>query len=159
MKWILGWLMMGASVLAAHEVTVAWDASPDPDVAGYRVYYGTNSRAYGWSTNAGLALEQTVRLPWSGHWYFAATTYDDYGVESDFSNEADCWVGLMPPVVRSVTNVPASGTWVRVAPVLERSTNLVDWTEIGSWAVLLPATEAQEFFRVNRIEIGTTNLP
>ena len=29
----------------SQTVTLAWDASPSPAVASYRVYWGTNSRA------------------------------------------------------------------------------------------------------------------
>lgn len=159
MRTAVTWLLLLAGVVAGHEVTVAWDPSPDPDVAGYRVYYGTNSRCYGWSTNAGLACTQSVAVPWAGRWYLAATAYDAGGVESDFSNEAECWIGAVPRPVLVATNLPASGAWVRVAPVLERSTNLADWAEIGVWPVSFPATAAQEFYRVNRIEIVTTNQP
>ena len=60
--------------LHAAEVTLAWDPNTEPDVAGYKVYYGSGSRNYdhvmdvGNSTNCvvtGLELGRT--------YYFAAT--------------------------------------------------------------------------------------
>ena len=76
------------SSLAAGSVTLAWDASPDAGVTGYRLYYGvasgtyTNSAAVGNVTSATLAnLSDGVT------YYFTATAYDSSGVESPFSNE------------------------------------------------------------------------
>ena len=80
-------LLAWAGGMSAQNVTLAWDASPSASIAGYRVYYGTNSRAYGFVTNAGLVQTQRVTLPHSGRWFFAATAYDTIGLESDFSDE------------------------------------------------------------------------
>ena len=80
-------LLAWAGAVGAQNVTLAWDASPSGSIAGYRVYYGTNSRAYGFVTNAGLVQTQQVALPCPGRWFFAATAYDAIGLESDYSNE------------------------------------------------------------------------
>jgi hypothetical protein len=103
-------------------VTLAWDGSPSAAVAGYRVYWGTNSRAYCCVTNAGLALTQAVVLPHGGRWFFAATAYDTNGLESDFSGEVS-WEPVATNLVAAVvTNfVPVFYTNVVQVPV----TNLV----------------------------------
>ena len=44
-------------VPAAHagQVTVAWDPNPEPEVAGYKIYYGTSPGNYTESFDAGNA--------------------------------------------------------------------------------------------------------
>ena len=42
---ILLFIILSMLVPAAHaaDVTVAWDPNPEPDVAGYKIYYGNQS--------------------------------------------------------------------------------------------------------------------
>ena len=73
--------------------TLQWAASSDARVQGYRVYYGTSSRAYvqarGSGLDAGLTPSYVVaNLPAGARYYFAVTAYDGSGSESDFSAEA-----------------------------------------------------------------------
>ena len=87
MKWLWTMLMLAcATAAAAEQLTLAWDASVSAAVAGYRLYYGTNTRSYQFVTNAGLALTQALVLPHRGRWFFAATAYSTNGLESDFSS-------------------------------------------------------------------------
>ncbi len=67
-------------------ITLAWNRNPEPDIAGYNVYYGRVSGDY-------LRIVSVVR-PWAtimirGHAtvYFAVTAYNTDGQESDFSEE------------------------------------------------------------------------
>jgi hypothetical protein len=139
------WLVCAVG-LHAQTVTLTWDASPSANLAGYRVYYGTNSRAYGVVTNAGLVRTQCVILPRTGRWFFAATVYDTNGLESLFSNEVEWEAKPLPPVMRGEA-------FVRLAPVIERSTNQVDWSSITGAPTFLPATNRTEFFRAQRLVI------
>jgi len=76
------------SSLATGNVTLAWDANPDPSVAGYKLYYGTASGNYGTVIPAGTATTATAsNLTEGATYYFAATDYDTNGFESDFSTE------------------------------------------------------------------------
>ena len=121
MKWVWTMVFLAWAVSAgAERLTLAWDASPSVAVAGYRVYWGTNSRAYCCVTNAGLMLTQSVVLPHRGRWFFAATAYDTNGLESDFSSEVSWESKPLPPAM-------AGKAWVRLAPVFGRSTNLAAW--------------------------------
>jgi hypothetical protein len=82
-------LLSVAMFRAVSRITLAWDNSPDLTVAGYRIYAGQSSRNYTRAFDAGQT--NTFLCPgWFGTNYFAATAYDAYGVESDFSNEASC---------------------------------------------------------------------
>ena len=138
--------LAGAGLARGETVTLAWDASASTSVAGYRVYYGTNSRAYFGVTNAGLALTQAVVLPHRGRWFFAATAYDTNRLESDFSSEVQ-WESK--PVAPSLHGE----TLVRLTPVIERSTNRVDWVSTPGEATFFSATNAAEFFRTRRLVI------
>ena len=89
----------------------------------YRIYFGTNAGNYAFVTNAGLVLTQTVVLPHSGRWFFAATAVDANGLESDFSNEVQWEAKPVPPVVQGEP-------WFRLWPELWHSTNQVDWVEL-----------------------------
>ena len=73
--------------------TLTWDASVDPRVSGYRIYYGTAPRTYfqpiGQGLDVGNITSYTVTgLSSATTYYFAATAYDSLNSESDFSNEA-----------------------------------------------------------------------
>lgn len=147
MKSIMTMLMLWcAASLPAQTVKLSWNPSPSPGVVNYRIYFGTNSGGYTSVSNAGLALTQTVVLPHGGRWYFAATAGDAFGNESDFSNESVHETKPAPPVLHGET-------WVRLVPVLQRSTNLVNWVPFAGAATWLPATNAQEFFRSERLTI------
>ncbi len=134
------WMVLAiswAGVAGAQQVTLAWDAS-SCCAAGYRLYYGTNAGSYRFVTNAGPALRQTVMLPHGGRWFFAVRAYSENGLESDFGKEVSWESG--PPA--------ADGrSWVRVTPILERSTNMVTWASVTGAPVLFPATNRAEFFR------------
>jgi hypothetical protein len=83
--------------LAVQNVTLAWNPSPDPTVAGYRVYWGRASQLYDNVTDVGNKTVATISgLVERTTYFFAATAYDSLGMESPFSNEA---VYTVPRVV------------------------------------------------------------
>ena len=144
--------MMCAAVLAQQAVTLAWDASPDAGCVGaYRIHFGETSRGYVFSTNAGPVLTQTVTVPYPADWFFAVTAVGTNQLESGFSNEV-MW--------RALPEAPAlqGDTFVRLTPVLERSTNLVQWRPFKAAPTYVPATNAMEFFRNKRLAIEKVTL-
>ncbi len=91
-SWFLPLLAAAALPLSATaEVTASltWTASPDTNVTGYNIYFGTASHSYSNSiavsnvTSADIPnlLDATV-------YFFAAKAHNSAGTESDFSNEA-----------------------------------------------------------------------
>jgi hypothetical protein len=97
-------LFLTGSVHSA-QVTLAWDPTTDPDVAGYRIYYGLLSAQYSSSIDVGNQTRYTVASLEDGKtYYFAATAYDRYGDESDFSGE----VVFNVPVPCTYTVSPSS---------------------------------------------------
>ncbi len=74
---------------AVSSVTLAWDASTDPTVVGYNIYYGTASRTYTNLVNVTMTNAVTISgLVPAVTYYFAATAYTGSGLESEFSTEA-----------------------------------------------------------------------
>jgi hypothetical protein len=87
--WALALLLLVLSTHAfAAPITLAWDAVSDPDLAGYKVYYGYGSRDYSAHIDVGKSTTATLSgLDDAQIYYFAVTAYDTAGNESAFSNE------------------------------------------------------------------------
>jgi len=72
----------------AANIKLTWDPNNEPDLAGYKVYYGTSSRTYGPPINVGNVTTYTLTNLTPGKKYFiAVTAYDASNTESSFSNE------------------------------------------------------------------------
>ena len=69
------------------EVKLAWDPSPYPRVAGYKIYYSRSNWEHATVIDVGNRTEYTVTGLDKGVTYsFAATAYSSNGDESSFSN-------------------------------------------------------------------------
>ena len=153
LKWSLGALAVAwAAVAGAQRVTLAWDASACGCAAGYRLYYGTNTRSYQFVTNTSVMLTQSVVLPHGGRWFFAVTAYSTNGLESEFSGEVTWEDRPAAPVMRGEP-------WVRVAPVFVQSTNHVAWQSVTGAPTWFAATNAAETFRLRELVIERVNVP
>jgi hypothetical protein len=78
------------SIQKAHaaEITLAWDQNSEPDIAGYRIYYGQESRSYTNVVDVGNYTSCVIADLEDGEtYYFAATAYNTEGYESGYSNE------------------------------------------------------------------------
>ncbi|NIO20784.1 MAG: hypothetical protein GTN76_08615, partial [Candidatus Aenigmarchaeota archaeon] len=63
-------------------------------MAGYKVYYGTQSRDYGFVTDVGKVTQYMIGgLTAETRYYLALTAYDFSGNESDFSAEVSALTG------------------------------------------------------------------
>jgi hypothetical protein len=143
-----GYKLLGAIILAVAQVsalatqkaTLAWNPSPDPNVIGYRVYYGpahgvyTNMVSVGNVTNA-----QISGLVEGGNYFFAASAYDVIGLESELSNEANYTVptqfilliqGIETDGVATAVSITASGA-IPNRWVLESSPDLTSWETVA----------------------------
>ncbi len=77
-----------ATDLNAAVVSLAWSANPEPDIAGYKVYYGTSSRNYAMVVNVGKFTSCMISgLATNKTYYFACTAYNGSGLESNYSAE------------------------------------------------------------------------
>ena len=76
---------MGAAPANPYLAVLAWDRSPDPEVSGYRVYYGTTSGKYSGSNPVGNLTTATITgLRWRAIPNFLCqfTAYYPDGLES-----------------------------------------------------------------------------
>lgn len=64
-----------------------WDANEEPNILGYRIYWGTAPGEYSSTLDVGNVTEFTVDGLDYGTYYFAVTAYNDLDLESGFSNE------------------------------------------------------------------------
>lgn len=69
-------------------MSLVWDPNLEPDLAGYRLHWGTSSRSYPRTLDVGNATNTSVSDLVAGvTYYFAVTAYNAANLESDFSNE------------------------------------------------------------------------
>ena len=104
------YLLASTCVVSACQTTVAWDPENSPGLAGYKVYWGTVTRNYAWSADAGMQTTYTITGLTEGiTYYFAVTAYDATHTESSFSNEVpytvatDCAANVIPHNLSSDT--------------------------------------------------------
>jgi fibronectin type 3 domain-containing protein len=73
---------------ALRAITLAWDPVSDADLAGYRLYVGTQSGRYETTIDIGAAASYRYQgLRADTAYYFAVSAYDRNGIESSRSNE------------------------------------------------------------------------
>ncbi|MBU0910104.1 MAG: DUF2202 domain-containing protein [Proteobacteria bacterium] len=79
------------------ELSFSWTPNTDASLAGYKIYYGSESRNYNVTIDVGNPaiidgkVTYTVQnLPEGNTLYFAATAYDNDGLESNYSEEVIC---------------------------------------------------------------------
>lgn len=103
-------LLASASVAEATNLRFAWNASADPNVVGYNLFYGTTPGHYTKSQNAGSATSTTVSLIPGATYYFAVTAYNSVGLQSSPSNEVALTIDNLPPSV-SLTSPQANSSF------------------------------------------------
>jgi hypothetical protein len=75
------------AVSAMQNVTVVWDANSEPNVVGYRLFYGTESRVYTNQVDVPGPIAVASDLSEGETYYFAAVAYNGDGLESQLSAE------------------------------------------------------------------------
>jgi hypothetical protein len=95
-------LILLPNAVSAGTIRLAWDAVGDPDLSGYKVYYGTSSGIYTNSTPTGTQTSVDItNLQDCRVYYLAVKAVDANGNESlGFSNEIS---GISAPVPATVT--------------------------------------------------------
>jgi len=100
-------------------LTVSWDASVSPDVTGYRLHWGAESRNYTSSIDVGNVLQYKLdnELDVNQLIYIAATAYDQAGNESSYSSEVFWQGGALDSIwyydsqIFVQVNTPLAGSW------------------------------------------------
>lgn len=89
-------ILVATPSLCAAQVTLAWDPNSEPDVAGYRLYYGSPGGEFGTVINTGNVTNFTAGDLVPGSTYaFYVTCYNTSGLESEPSNVVEY---LVPPI-------------------------------------------------------------
>lgn len=130
-KLIACFLGLVASVLmaAGASVTLAWDPNPEPDIAGYKIYWRTNGQTYttNWSVTITNGTTGTVtNLLLGRQYFFVATAFNTSGLESDYSNE----------VTAVIPGTPIPPRNLRTNQVILRASLLSSPKVDGSWATI-----------------------
>ncbi len=99
--FILLWL---SALAQAAQVTLAWDANTETDLAGYKLYYGTASGSYPNSATLDKVTTHTLSGLTEGvTYYFALTAFDTENFESGYSNE----ISYTPPAAQYILTASA----------------------------------------------------
>ncbi len=111
--------LWGQNVLASN-VLIGFDVAGEPDVVSYRIFYGTESRAYSDSISVeqpgATHVEATINgLTEGKRYYFAVKAIDAAGQESDASAEASLTIPYSFGADKLVDNL-----------------DTIDWLETGS---------------------------
>ena len=81
-------ILLVSRVCLAAQIRLAWDPNNEPDVAGYKIYYGTSSKSYSGSVDVGNVTSHTLSGLTQGQTYYVAVTaYNSSGSESGYSSE------------------------------------------------------------------------
>ncbi len=100
-------LMFPALCAYAAQVTLRWNSNTEPDIAGYKIYYGASTREYFACIDVGQEKSCAISAPSEGQvYYFAVTAYDIFGNESDYSAEV---AHLIVPVDSDGDGFPDGG--------------------------------------------------
>lgn len=113
-EWILlvAFSLFFLSGVNAGDLIVSWDPNTEPDLLGYRIYYGTSSGNYTTVIDVGNVTNYTVSGFSEGiEYFFAVTAYDTAYNESDFSLEVSATIkvdDIIPPTIYSVNLISAT---------------------------------------------------
>lgn len=138
-RWLGGILVCIAFEVGAADPTnvkLAWDPSPDKDIAGYRIYYGTTPSHYPNSIVVGNVTNATVSGLTNGvAYYFAIAAYTTNDMQSAYSNE----VTYKPAFSQLLARMTAARQMVLTilgqpghVYAIEATQNLSTWSVIGN---------------------------
>ncbi len=121
---------------AGQTVALAWNPSPDANVAGYNLYYGGASRVYTNITNVGNVTNATVLALAPGMTYFiAATAFDNFGNQSAFSSEISYTVPVALPLVQ-IHSESAGQVILSVTGQIGHTNDILATQDFITWTVI-----------------------
>ena len=132
-------LLVCATRAQAATVTVAWDANPDADLAGYIVSWGTQTTVYTNAQDVGNVATFTVPdLQPGSTYYVAVQAYNTNGVASPFSIELTTTTppasGPGAPTLTAVS--PASGPTAGGTLITLTGTNFIAGAAVNVGGIL-----------------------
>lgn len=86
---------------------LVWDPNLEPDIAGYRLYYGVSSGNYTESIDVGNTTTVAVpNLAVGTTYVFVVTAFNSLGLESLPSNEESFTTGELPAAISAMNRLP-----------------------------------------------------
>jgi hypothetical protein len=153
--------------MAEQSVNLEWDANTEPDIAGYRLHYGTTSRQYSRTQDVGKNTAASVENLVPGtRYFFAVTAYNESAMESlpsaEVSFDATAPVSTQPPALIGNFDFRTDGSVMlqisdfrsdltALEADVEASSDLKNWTVI--------ARLTAPFFDVNVIDAEAAGAP
>jgi hypothetical protein len=109
-------LLLTAATLRAAPVTASWNTNPEPDIAGYKLLYGTASGSYSSTIDVGNVTSYVLSLSASQTYYFVVQAYNTSGLQSAYSTEASFTVPIStaPTIVTVTPSAGAIGATVTI---------------------------------------------
>src|SRR5688500_10019068 len=101
--------MVAVTVSAADAATAAWDPNTEPNIAGYKLSYGTQPGVHGTTIDVGNVTTFQFNPPPGARYYVVVQAYDSSG-------------GLSAKSAEATVDVPAT-TSLNRAPILEQPAN------------------------------------
>lgn len=111
------------SIAFCQDITLSWDSSPTPEVAGYKVYYKQDNMNFPFDgagadegaspVDVGNVLSTTLtNLSDDETYYFSVTAYDNATSESSYSNiVSNGWLPALIIPTNGATNEPVTVTF------------------------------------------------
>jgi hypothetical protein len=117
----------------AGDLTVAWDRVDSPDATGYKLYYGPAPGFYESVIDVGDITVFTVTDLTPGQYYFAVTSYDVYGKESEFSEEVSTTIELITSDgVAPNANAKGATMYSAQINIITMDTAVISWKTGGA---------------------------
>jgi PBP1b-binding outer membrane lipoprotein LpoB len=118
---------------AGESVHLVFDASPSPQVTGYKIYQGSSTNEMTGVIDVGNVTNVVISgLTWPVH--FAATAYDENGVESEFSNFAGVTGVETVDIVYAQTNANlAIDQWADAFKVVSVTNAAPNFYRVRAW--------------------------
>ena len=92
------------TLCTAASLLITWNANSDADLAGYKVYYGTQARTYGTVVDVQRSTSYSISNVQSGSTYYVTVaSYDNSGNESSKSTELSAYIPVIVPASTDTT--------------------------------------------------------
>jgi hypothetical protein len=138
-------IIITPSILFAAQIRLAWDANSEPDLAGYKVYYGTASRSYGTPVNVSNVTTYTVTGLTTGQtYYLAVTAFDNASPanESTYSTEVSGAATDPAQTVSITVTTNPSGLQFLVGTTTYTAPQTFSWTAGSSYTLSLSSPQS-----------------
>ena len=115
-KLIMLSIILFAFNVHAASILFVWDANPEKDLQGYKIYKGNATREYDDNVDVGNVTKHLMGDIPDGEWFFAVTAYDVEN-ESEFSNEVSMTIDTGPPGAPAMFRATIETGSVTVEPI------------------------------------------